>query len=81
MIKLLRKRLSIPKIVFEPIKRDIKKDIMFRNEVIAKAWFDFIYSHLVNELLKHDKEKSEMLQQLLIDIKTLSDNNWAKIKF
>lgn len=77
----LIKKLAIPQISFSPKKKWFDKAILFRDEVIAKEYFKFIYDHMVVESLNCDEQKFRCYQQLLIDMKILSDQHWSKIKF
>ena len=76
-----KKKEQPEKIMFEPIKRDLNKDFMFHNKVIARSWFDYLYNNLVMAMLSYDNEKAKLMQELLRDIKVMSDNHWSKIDF
>ena len=66
---------------FEPVKRGVKKEWMFYNETCARARFDFIYDQFVQEMLNYNVERAKVLQDILRDIKLLSDIHGSKIDF
>lgn len=68
-------------IEFQPIKREIDKNVMFASEAVAREFFNLIYNEFVQEMLNYNWERAKMCQDILRDVKVLSDIHWSKINF
>lgn len=80
--KWFKKEIIVKNVIeFQPIKRPIDKNIMFANEAQAKQFFDLVYNNVVQYFLNQQQEKALVCQDILRDIKTLSDIHGSKINF
>ena len=80
--KLFTKTIIVKTVVeFQPVKREIDKNVMFASEAIAREFFNLIYNEMTQEFLNFNQERAKMCQDILRDIKVLSDMHWGKINF
>ena len=81
MINFLKWLFWVPKLVLDPARKPIAKEVLFQNTVIARERYNFIYNHMLEYMATYDNERAKSIQELLVKIKILSDNHGSKIKF
>ena len=80
--KFFRKEIITTIVVeFQPVKRGVDKNIMFASEAQAKQFFNLVYDNMVQYFLNQEQEKALVCQNILRDIKVLSDIHWSRINF
>lgn len=68
-------------ILFEPKEREIDKNLMFSDNILAQSWRDFIQNYFTRSLLSYDVDKAKAYKELLSDIKSLARTSKNNIIF
>lgn len=77
-----REIINIHKVVISvmPERRDINYTKLLPSTETAQTMYDYMYNKYINALTQYDKEKWEVYKDLMLDIKTLSEKQWHKIR-
>lgn len=66
---------------FDPIKKEVNKNLLFSDQQIAVEWYKYIYNHLVESMNGYNVEYTKAYQELLRNAVLSSEAHGSKIPF